>query len=84
MAVQTKTIDYADGATALEGYFAWDNAITGPRPGVLIVHAWAGRSPFEEEAARKRAAGSRDARAQTRGARLRGPGDGCLWQGRAG
>ena len=26
MAVQTKTIDYADGNIALEGYFAWDNA----------------------------------------------------------
>ena len=53
MAVQTKTIDYADGDTPLEGYFAWDNAAPGPRPGVLIVHAWAGRSPFEEEVARK-------------------------------
>ena len=53
MSVQTKTIDYADGGTALEGYFAWDDAVPGPRPGVLIVHAWAGRSPFEEEAARK-------------------------------
>ena len=53
MAVQTKTIVYADGDTALEGYFAWDNAAPGPRPGVLIVHAWAGRSPFEEEVARK-------------------------------
>ena len=51
MAIQTKTIDYADGNTGLEGYFAWDNATTGPRPGVLIVHAWAGRSPFEEEVA---------------------------------
>jgi len=53
MAVQTRTIDYVDGDAALEGYFAWDNAVSGPRPGVLIVHAWAGRSPFEEEVARK-------------------------------
>ncbi len=53
MAVQTRTIDYADGGAALEGYFAWDDAASGPRPGVLSVHAWAGRSPFEEEAARK-------------------------------
>ena len=52
MAVQTRTIDYADGAAALEGYFAWDDSASGPRPGVLIVHAWAGRSPFEEDAAR--------------------------------
>ena len=53
MAVQTRTIDYVDGDTALEGYFAWDDTVSGPRPGVLIVHAWAGRSPFEEEVARK-------------------------------
>ena len=53
MSVQTKTIDYADGGTALEGYFAWDDKLSAPRPGVLIVHAWAGRSPFEEDAARK-------------------------------
>ena len=53
MAVQTRTIDYVDGDATLEGYFAWDNAVSGPRPGVLIVHAWAGRSPFEEEVARK-------------------------------
>ena len=53
MTVQTKTIDYTDGDAALEGYFAWDDAVSGPRPGVLIVHAWAGRSPFEEKVARK-------------------------------
>ena len=53
MTVQNRTIDYADNGTALEGYFAWDDAVSGHRPGVLIVHAWAGRSPFEEDAARK-------------------------------
>tara|TARA_B100000676_G_C18089613_1_gene858390 strand:- start:5828 stop:6577 length:750 start_codon:yes stop_codon:yes gene_type:complete len=53
MTVKNRTIDYADNGIALEGYFAWDAAASGPRPGVLIVHAWAGRSPFEEEVARK-------------------------------
>ena len=56
MVVQTRTIDYTDGGTGLEGYFAWDAAVSGARPGVLVVHAWAGRSPFEEEVARKLAA----------------------------
>ncbi|MEC7303166.1 MAG: dienelactone hydrolase family protein [Pseudomonadota bacterium] len=56
MAVQTRTIDYTDGGTGLEGYFAWDDVVSGARPGVLVVHAWAGRSPFEEEVARKLAA----------------------------
>jgi len=53
MAIQTRTIDYSDGGDALEGYFAWDDDASGPRPAVMIVHAWAGRSPFEEEVARK-------------------------------
>lgn len=56
MAVQTRTIDYTHDGTGLEGYFAYDDATSGPRPGVLVVHAWAGRSPFEEEVARKLAA----------------------------
>jgi dienelactone hydrolase len=53
MAIRDRLIDYSHGATALEGYLAWDDITTAPRAGVLIVHAWAGRSPFEEEVARK-------------------------------
>ena len=56
MAIQTRTIDYDDRGDPLEGYMAWDDGASGPQPAVMIVHAWAGRSPFEEEVARKLAA----------------------------
>ena len=29
MAVQTRTIDYTDAGAALEGYFAWDDGVSG-------------------------------------------------------
>jgi len=47
MTIQTKTIDYQDGDVDLQGYLAWDDAVDGKRPGVMIAHAWAGRSDFE-------------------------------------
>ena len=51
MAIQSKSIDYMDGDTELQGYLAWDDAIEGKRPGVMIGHAWAGRSEFENNKA---------------------------------
>ena len=47
MTIQTKTIDYQDGDAELQGYLAWDDAVEGERPGVMISHAWAGRSDIE-------------------------------------
>ena len=47
MTIQTRTIDYQDGDVVLQGYLAWDDAVEGKRPGVMISHAWAGRSDFE-------------------------------------
>lgn len=38
-AVQMKTITYRDGDVTLQGHFAWDDAVSGPRPGVMVVHA---------------------------------------------
>jgi len=49
--VVTKTIEYKQGATVLEGYLAYDDAATAKRPGVLVVHAWMGI----DDNARKRA-----------------------------
>ena len=51
MSIQTRSIDYVDGDTVLEGLLAWDDAIDGPRPGVMVAHAWAGRSEFEDNKA---------------------------------
>jgi dienelactone hydrolase len=47
MTIQTRTIDYRDGDTELQGYFAWDDAIDEKRPGVMVSHAWRGRTDFE-------------------------------------
>ena len=52
MSIQTRLIDYLDGDTVLEGLLAWDDSIDGPRPGVLVSHAWGGRSPLEDAKAR--------------------------------
>ena len=35
--MQTETIDYRDGEVTLRGYFAYDDALTGRRPGVLVM-----------------------------------------------
>ena len=53
MTIQTRTIEYTHGATLLEGFLAWDDALDGPRPGVAVAHAWAGRGAFEQEKAIK-------------------------------
>lgn len=55
MAIVTNTINYLDGDTVLEGFFAFDDTASGPRPAVLIHHTWAGRDGFAEEKARKMA-----------------------------
>lgn len=51
MTVQTRTVDYDDKGTALQGYLAWDDSKQ-DRPTILIAHQWDGRSPFVEERAR--------------------------------
>jgi dienelactone hydrolase len=50
--IQERTIDYTHNGTLLEGFLAYDDAVSGPWPGVLISHAWAGREPFECDKAR--------------------------------
>ena len=44
--MRTELIEYKDGDTVLEGYAAWDDSISGPRPAVLIGHDWSGRRDF--------------------------------------
>jgi dienelactone hydrolase len=42
--VKTRTIQYKQGDTALQGYLAWDDAAKGKVPGVLVVHEWWGNN----------------------------------------
>ncbi len=53
MAIISNTVSYLDGDTLLEGFFAFDDAISGRRPVVLINHTWAGRDEFVKEKAIK-------------------------------
>lgn len=53
MALVENTVNYLHGDVVLEGYFAFDDAIEGRRPAVLISHAWLGREAFVENKARK-------------------------------
>lgn len=55
MTIDTSTIEYREGDTVLEGYLAFDPS-TGPKPTVLIAHAWEGRDDFVSEKARRLAA----------------------------
>lgn len=41
-AVQTETIEYKIGEDDFEGYFAFDDAVEGTRPGIIVVHDWMG------------------------------------------
>lgn len=50
-AIQSKTIEYQQGDTTLEGVLTWDDAVAGPRPGVLIVHQWLGITDYEKHRA---------------------------------
>lgn len=50
-AIQTKTVEYRDGETALKGYLVWDDSSEEKRPGVVVVHEWWGLNEY----ARKRA-----------------------------
>ncbi len=40
--IKTETVEYKEGETALEGFVAYDDAVKGARPGVLVVHDWMG------------------------------------------
>jgi dienelactone hydrolase len=53
LSIQTRALEYKDGDTLLEAYMAWDDSGSDPRPGVMVSHAWAGRSEFEEGKAEK-------------------------------
>jgi dienelactone hydrolase len=42
--IKTEVVDYKQGDTVLQGFVAWDDAIPGKRPGVLVVHEWWGHN----------------------------------------
>jgi dienelactone hydrolase len=51
-AVQGKEVTYRAGHTRLKGYIAWDSAIKGKRPGILVIHEWWGHNAYARKRAR--------------------------------
>jgi dienelactone hydrolase len=54
--VKTAEVEYKQGDTVLQGFVAWDDAISGKRPGVLVVHEWWGHNKHAREQAQRIAA----------------------------
>ncbi len=52
-AVKGEEFSYQVNGTVLRGYMAYDEAFTGKRPGVLVVHDWWGISEFVRDRARE-------------------------------
>ena len=50
--IKTQWVDYKQGDTALQGYLAYDDSLTGRRPGVLLLHRRDGMSDLTLENAR--------------------------------
>lgn len=49
--IKTAAVEYSDGETKLEGYLAYDPALKGKRPGVVVFHEWMGLGPYEKSRA---------------------------------
>ena len=50
-ATTTRPVEYKAGELTLIGYLAYDDAKTGQRPGVLVVHDWIGLGDFAKKKA---------------------------------
>ena len=48
-ALKTQVVEYKHGNTVLEGYLAYDDAVTTPRPGVMVVHDWTGVGDYVKQ-----------------------------------
>lgn len=46
--IKSEIIEYQDGDQVLEGYLAYDENLTGIRPGVLVVHEWTGLNDYSK------------------------------------
>jgi dienelactone hydrolase len=54
--VKTRTVEYKQGETVLEGIVAWDTSGPARKPGILVVHDWMGVGPYVKMRAEQLAA----------------------------
>ena len=45
-------VEYQSGDKLLKGYLAYDDAVSGKRPGILVVHEWWGHNEYARKRAR--------------------------------
>jgi dienelactone hydrolase len=50
--IKTQIVTYKEGATDCEGFFAFDDAKPGKRPGILVVHEWNGMQSYMQQRSR--------------------------------
>lgn len=54
--VVTEAVDYQVDGKTFSGHLAYDDAIQGKRPGILVVHEWWGLNPYARKQAERLAA----------------------------
>lgn len=47
-----KVVEYQQGDLSFEGFHAYDSAVKGKRPAILVVHQWTGLSDYEKRRSR--------------------------------
>ena len=49
--IKTEVVEYKDGDSTLKGFVAYDDAIHGKRPGIVVVHEWYGLNDYPKSRA---------------------------------
>lgn len=51
-AVKGEEVEYSSEGVTMKGYIAYDDAVEGKRPGILVVHEWWGHNEYARKRAR--------------------------------